>query len=57
MTILQMNKSISSLTNFISKNLFECEINKYAKFIENGMEVEDFKEVQSFAKNLNEIFN
>jgi hypothetical protein len=55
--MLQMNKCIKPLITHITANLTKCNINKHVKYLESGMEYEDFKELVQFNQNLNEIFS
>jgi len=52
-----MNKCIHPLISHITTNLIKCNINKHAKYLESGMEYDDFKELVQFNENLSEIFS
>lgn len=51
-----MNETIVELLKFIESNLKEIHVNKRIKYLENGMENEDFMELFNFSDLLLEQF-
>ncbi len=47
-----MNKTINPLLSTISNDLIKCDINKYTKYFENGMEYDDYKDLVNFNNDL-----
>lgn len=52
MTILQMNKAIKPMLEEMTNSIVKCDPNKYTKYFENGMEYDDFVELQNFIQDL-----
>ncbi|CAF0836344.1 unnamed protein product [Brachionus calyciflorus] len=57
MTNLQMNKSILGFVKFVNDNAEKCNFNKQTKYFENGLEMDDFIELNAFNKDLVDMYS
>jgi hypothetical protein len=56
-TALQTNKSILSLLNHVQTKIEKLNLNKHSKYLENGMEYEDFNILNNFNRDLCDIYS
>jgi DNA polymerase III gamma/tau subunit len=57
MTILQTNKGISGLLKHIESKSVKVNFKKQVKYLENGMECDDFVELLSFNHELCDMYS
>lgn len=57
LTILQLNKSIIGLINFINNNVDKINLKRQTKYFENGFEYDDFLELKAFNRDLVDIYS
>ena len=56
-TILQVNKNVSEFTKYLESTLLKLNINKQTKYLENGMESDDFLELNNFIREICDCFS
>ncbi|RNA34129.1 misato -like protein [Brachionus plicatilis] len=57
LTILQLNKSIIGLINFINNNVDKVNLKRQTKYFENGFEYDDFLELKAFNRDLADMYS
>lgn len=57
MTIMQINKSIFNFVKFMSDKIESVNFNKQTKYLEHGLEIDDFTELKSFNRELCDIYS
>jgi hypothetical protein len=57
MTVLQTNKGISGFLNHMSSKAKKVNFNKQVKYLENGMECDDFVELLNFSHELCDLYS
>jgi hypothetical protein len=56
-SILQINKSILNFLNHMKTKIEKLNLNKHSKYLENGMEYEDFNALNNFNRDLCDIYS
>ena len=55
--MLQINNKISNLLKSMYTNLEKCDIRKFNRYFDNGMEQDDFNELVHFNQDIFSMYN